>query len=256
MKSLIRFNGHESAVRRDADGFYSLTDLWRLAGSDENKAPAQWQKQDETKAYIKASARILKCDPESQLKSKRGKHGGTWAIEQIALEYAQYLSPELAVLVNQAFLERLEEERNPELALQRGTERAVRGWKKQGKSDKWIEERIQGVAQRKSFTATLSKHGVEREGFRNCTNAIYTPLFGGTTEVVRHKKGLPDKASVRDNLNKVELGAVRFAELLAEEKIEQHDLRGNAECELACTKASKLVAESILKNRIADLNPA
>ncbi|WP_084757774.1 KilA-N domain-containing protein [Spirosoma luteum] len=47
---------------------------------------------------LKASARFLKCTPDVLLKSKRGKGGGTWAVEQIALEYAQYLSPELAVL--------------------------------------------------------------------------------------------------------------------------------------------------------------
>ncbi|WP_234734541.1 antA/AntB antirepressor family protein [Tellurirhabdus bombi] len=118
-----------------------------------------------------------------------------------------------------------------------------------GKGEKWIEGRMQGVATRNSFTRALGAHGVTKEGFRNCTNAIYTPLYGGTTSVVRLKKGLPDKANIRDNMTELELAAINLAELLASQAIQSEGLRGNGECELACNRASRSVATAIIQNQ-------
>lgn len=146
--------------------------------------------------------------------------------------------------------ERAEEETNPELALQRGRDRAVLAWKKKGKDDKWIEARINGVATRNNFTKTLAAHGVNsKEGFRNCTNAVYSGLFGGTSEVVRMKKGIDKSAKIRDNLSQVELAAVQLTESLAAENITQHNLRGGGNCELACSSASRNVGQAIVQSR-------
>ena len=237
-------------VRKKGDKF-SLTDLWKLAGSDINKAPAQWAKQNETQGFLTVAARFSKCDLKSLLESTKGRHGGSWGVELIALEYAQYLDPALAVLVNKAFLERIEEEVNPELAIQRGNARARKVWANVGKGEKWIEARIKGVATRKHFTDTLASHGVERDGYRNCTNAVYIGLYGGSTDVVRHKKHLEKGVSIRDNMDEVELAATQFAEVLALDKIKKQDLRGNAQCEMACTSASKAAANAIMQSRKA-----
>lgn len=243
-------------VRRKGDKF-SLTDLWKSIGSPENKTPSQWSRTDEAQSFLKVAAKFLnvvskhKSNPQESylIVTARGKAGGTWGVEQVFLEYAQYLDPALAVLVNQVFIERIQEESNPELAIQRGNERARKTWAKQGKPDRWIEERIQGVAQRKAFTGTLVHHGVRDEGFKNCTNAIYNPLFGGTADVVRHKKNLEKGVSIRDNMSQIELAGVRLAELLATEKIENQHLQGNAQCELACTSAARSVASAIIQAR-------
>jgi hypothetical protein len=251
----IQINNSELAIRSNNGGLVSLTDLWKAMGSVREKAPNFWTNQDSTRQLIETASGILNATQDCIIKSAKGRHGGTWAHKNIALAYAKYLSPELHLAVNQAFLERIEEEANPELALQRGQDRATKAWQKLGKSDEWIEQRMQGVSTRKAFTSILAKHGVKQQGYRNCTNAIYTPLFGGTTEVIRTKKGLPDKSSVRDNLSDVELGAVKFAELLAKDQIQRGNLHGNGECELACTAASKHVANAIKANRTASIQP-
>jgi hypothetical protein len=247
----IQIQLHQSpyTVRQNNEGLTNLTDLWKLAGADENRTPYKWIRQDEAQGFIKAAARFLKRDSESLLKTTKGKYGGTWAVEQLALEYAQYLSPELAVLVNQAFLERLDEEANPELAIHRGQERAIRKWKADGKTDKWIEARLKGVATRIGFTKTLAAHGVKYGGFKTCTNAIYAPLYGGTAEVVRLKKGLPEKVNIRENVSALELKAIEFAEAMAQENIDAMNLKGNAQCELACTHASRSVAKALIDNK-------
>ena len=64
--------------------------------------------------------------------------------------------------------------------------------------------------------------------------------------MVREKKGLEKKVSIRDNLSRTELAAINLAEQLATDEIEVKNLRGNAQCELICTKSSKAVAQAIV----------
>lgn len=241
---LIKFNNIEIDVHKQGE-MISLTDLWKAAGSPTTKAPKFWLEQDYAKGFIQSLCKIQKVTQDYLIKVKRGKGGGTLANVQIALEYAQYLNADLAVKVNQVFLERVEEEANPELAVERGNARAYAGWKKLGQDDKWIEARIKDIASRKSFTQSLAQHGVGGDGYRNCTNAVYSGLYGGTTAVVRMKKNLPAKASIRDNMNATELSAVMLIEDLSKGMIESQGLQGNAQCELACTRVSAAIGKTV-----------
>lgn len=145
----------------------SLTDLWKAAGSLQGKEPAQWLRQDATQQLIETASGILNVCQNHIIKSKRGKSGGSYAHKNIALAYAKYLDPALHVLVNEVFFQRLEEEKNPDLIGQR----YINAYKKKGKDNKWIAQRLKSIDTRNSFTSTLAAHGVSGEGFRNCTNA-------------------------------------------------------------------------------------
>jgi hypothetical protein len=238
-KEIAFFNGVQ--VSRDKNGNVSLTDLWRANGGIDTKTPNKWQKTDVAQAFIRATEKFLKGIPGSFILSKKGKGGGTFAHPQIALEYAQYLSPELAVMVNQVFFERIEEEKNPELIL----DRAIATYKKKGKSDEWITERLTGKATRKAFTDTLAKHGVKGVGYRDCTNAIYDKMFGGDAEQTREKKNLPVSANLREYMTEAELAATRLTELIAKENIEKHNLKGNKACEYECLRTSHWISKSL-----------
>lgn len=120
---------------------------------------------------------------------------------------------------------------------------------KQGKEQKWVAQRIESVQTRNHFTSILAKHGVAGAGYQTCTNAIYTPFFGGSSAVVRKKKGIGAKANIRDNLNRTELAAINLAEQLASDKIENECLIGNADCEIACSTSSRSVAKAIMETR-------
>lgn len=245
MKKLIEFQNNSLNVRKDDEGKLCLTDLWKLAGSDENKRPVIWQRHETTIAFCRAVCVFLKGDLKSLLKTTKGKGGATWAHEQIALEYAQYLDPNLAIVVNQNFFERIEEEKDPDKI----GKRYIKTWEKKGMSPEWIKQRFEGISTRNIFTAKLKAAGVEHEGYRNCTNAIYTPLYGGTSNVVREKKGLDRKDNIRDHLPPVELAAIQLAELMASDSIEKNHLHGNAQCELAATKAGRAVANALLQHK-------
>jgi hypothetical protein len=70
----------------------------------------------------------LKVGISHLLRKVRGRHGGTFAHWQIATEYAGYLSPDLRILVNSIFRERLQETIDPELGLSWSRKRAIKSW--------------------------------------------------------------------------------------------------------------------------------
>lgn len=223
----------------------SLTDLWKEAGSDLNKKPAEWLRSDSACDFIDTMSTILKSGKSHLIKIKKGKGGGTLAHKNVALAYAKWLDPKLHILVNEVFFERIEEEKNPELAI----DRVVRTYEKQGKDKTWIASRVDGRIKRNFFTAKLSEHGVTGDGYKNCTNAVYNGLFGGTATVVREKKGLTTKDNIRDNLSIVELAAISLSEALSMERIEKENVFGNAKCEVITTISTKSVANAIINAR-------
>lgn len=228
------------------DGTASLTGLWKYAGSPQNMDPAQWSRLPQVERFFKSICRVQNVGKSHIIKSKRGKNGGTYGINQIVLEYAKYLDTDLSVLVNEVFFERIAEEKNPDLIV----DRAVATYKRKGYSDEWIAKRLKGKARRNEFTSCLARHGVESPaGFRKCTNAIYTPLYGGGAGLVRYRKNLPDTARVRDNMSEIELSAVEFAESLSKHNIETKRVYGERNCEAECENSSKIVARAIVESR-------
>ena len=75
-------------VRR-RNGLISLTDMWRVSGSPRNRTPPRWVRQEQTQVLIESL--------ESQLRgeityAKRGKNGGTFAVDELAFKYWEYLN--------------------------------------------------------------------------------------------------------------------------------------------------------------------
>lgn len=236
------------SIGKDKEGRVSLTDLWKAAGQVESKAPKFWIGQDATAMFIDTLATVQKVTQDYLITVKRGKSGGTFADKQIALAYAKYLSPELHIAVNQIFFERIEEEKNPDKI----AERYVDTYTKKGRTKEWIEARFKGVSTRNTFTKTLKAHDVTGpDGYKKCTNAIYKPLYGGDTKLIRSKKSLSENDKVRDNMSAIELKAVEFAESLAVDIINKDNIRGNENCAKACLVSSQQVAQSIVNARKA-----
>jgi hypothetical protein len=76
-----------SQVRRK-NGLISLNDMWRVAGSMKNKIPSRWLGQKQTQFLVK----LLKTQVESDIyTTQRGKNGGTFAVDELAYKYWEYL---------------------------------------------------------------------------------------------------------------------------------------------------------------------
>lgn len=224
---------------------FSLTDLWRLAGSDSQRTPAKWQESEPVQRFLQTACKFLNVGISDIIKSKRGKGGGTWGHKQVALEYSQYLDPNYAVLVNEVFFERIEEEKNPDKIV----DRAINTYERKGLSAQWITKRLNAKGVRNEFTSTLKKHGVMGDGYRRCTNAMYIELYGKEASDMRKSKGLPEKANIRENMSLLELQAISFAETLAMDDIENNRRYGNEECAKTANKAARQVRKSIAEFR-------
>ena len=141
--------------------------------------------------------------------------------------------------------ERIEEERDGALAYQRGRDRAVRVWRKQGKSDKEISQRIKSIETRNHFTDTLKAHGVTGMGYAACTNAIYMELFGADSKTLKAERNLPAHVPAKDSFTLVESAANSLAEALADQEIEQQRLHGNSQCQSASHRAARRVKRAM-----------
>lgn len=239
----LNFNGHE--ISKDAEGRVSLTDLWKSAGAQHKKDPGTWKKWKGNKEFIAHISNTPNSGGLKVIETKRGNGGGTYAHPQIALAYAKSLSHKLHAFVNEVFFDRVKEEANPELIV----DRAIKGFRRKGLTDAQISARIQGVQARNQLTETAGKHGVRGEGYRDITNAIYMPLLGGTAQQVRQRQGLPEKANLRDNCSVLQLRAIEFAELLAAENIEGKRVFGNEACTNECYRAGVEVTNAVLRSR-------
>lgn len=225
---------------------FSLNDIHDLAGKPANKDPRQWLRLESTIQLSETVADVLKVGKSHIIKSKKGKGGGTFAHKNIALAYAKYLDPKLHVLVNEVFFERIEEEKNPELIV----DRAISTYERKGMKPEWITKRLTAKGVRNEFTHLLKEHGVTGpDGYKDCTNAMYIGLYGKTASKIRKARNLPEKANLRENMSLLELQAISFAETLAMEDIRTNRKYGNEECKLSSNLASRTVSQSIINFR-------
>lgn len=232
LKNLVRVDGE----------LKSLNDLWVIAGSPKNREPKFWARLPETLRYIESEIKLSKVEKSHLWKVKRGNGGGTFASNRILLEYARYLDKDLAVAVNEVFLQEVAAQQNPDLYL----EKFRSAYKKKGKDNAWIDERMKGVGVRKELTKTLGSHGVKGDGYRECTNASYTGLFGRNAPAIRKTLGITKKDSIRDNLSRRQLLALSLAEDLAKDDIEQNALWGTEQCAHTCHDASKTIYGAVM----------
>lgn len=242
----LTYNG--IAIDLDEDRLVNLTAMWRAAGSNASQRPAQFARKS-GREFIDSLAKNLNVPKRHIWNSSKGKHlGGVWAHWRIAVAYAEYLSPEFHHYVVGAFKEWAAEKANPDLKL----DRAVEGYRRQGREEDWIKARLTGKAQRKVFTDTLRDHKVEGTGYGACTNALYGPTLGRNAKQLREEKKLVAKSeSTRNSLSTLELITVLFAETCATKMIEKRDAQGNRECVGCCREAGSAAFEAINKLGIA-----
>jgi hypothetical protein len=104
----IEFNGQTIHI----DEEMSLTELWKASGKSRGHNPTEWARREGTEfiANLKTNTSVRR----NLIRTERGRKGGTFAHWQIGMEYARYLSPELAAVCNQIVKDFVEA--NPELA--------------------------------------------------------------------------------------------------------------------------------------------
>ena len=171
--------------------------------------------------YIK---KMLKRDPElksrwgticppTRMKATDGKYYQTQAatlegvfrvIQSIPSKKAEPLKQWLAEIGKQ----RIDQMFDPEQTFQM----AVEDYRRQGYSDKWIENRMKSIRTRNELTNEWKRSGVtEQKDYAMLTNILTKAWSGMTTGQYKTYKGLT-KENLRDNMTTLELALNTLAE--------------------------------------------
>jgi hypothetical protein len=235
----INFNGASFLLDVAEGKLMSLNTIYAAAGSPAGKEPWRWLDTEGSKQFIDSVCEILNLAKTVVLKVKRGRRGGgTWAHWKIAVRYAAYLAPALDSAILDVFQERVQEEINPGKAVDRGIE----GYKKQGKSNDWIEQRVKSKTAWVSLTDELKDRDTTNRVYSQCADSINVPIMGGTAKMVKKQQGLKPSANLRDYQDEVTLALLNVAQVLSKDKIVKEDRRGDKSCVTAYQDVATRVA--------------
>ncbi|MBY4679111.1 KilA-N domain-containing protein [Marinobacterium arenosum] len=90
-------------ITRDSEGRYNLNSLHRASGGSMSKQPTNWLRLDSTQELIDELNSSDVMNKETIVRSP-GRYGGTFAIEELAVAYANWISPAFYVEVIRTFL--------------------------------------------------------------------------------------------------------------------------------------------------------
>ena len=121
--------------------------------------------------------------------------------------------------------QRIDQMIDPELTFQM----AVEDYRRQGYSDRWINERMRSIEMRKELTDEWHRSGIhESKDFAILTNVLTKAWSGMTTGEYKRYKGLT-KENLRDNMTNVELALNTLAEVTTTELSRQRNPKGMAQ---------------------------
>lgn len=243
------FEGKRVRIVWDAEQekyYFSVVDIVQVL-TDSADATAYWRK---LKQRLKAEGNetVTNChalklpaaDGKKRLTDMADIQGIFRLIQSVPSKKAEPVKQWLAKLGKQ----RIDQMIDPELTFQM----AVEDYRRQGYSDKWINERIRSIEMRKELTDEWQRAGItEHKDFAILTNVLTKAWSGMTTGEYKRHKGLT-KENLRDNMTNVELALNTLAEVATTELSRQRNPKGMFESQQAAQAGGK-----VAKNAREDL---
>ena len=129
---------------------------------------------------------------------------------------------------------------DPELTFQM----AVEDYRRQGYSDRWINERMRSIEMRKELTDEWHRSGIhEPKDFAILTNVLTKAWSGMTTGEYKRYKGLT-KQNLRDNMTNVELALNTLAEVATTEYSRQSNPQSMSESQRIAKEGGEVAREA------------
>ena len=136
--------------------------------------------------------------------------------------------------------ERMQEMRDPEIALNRSREY----WQKQGRSEKWIQQRMMGQETRNKLTDYWGDHGVKKGNeFAILTNIIHEEWSDLSVKDHKNLKGLKTQ-NLRDHMSEEELLFSALAELSTRKIAEVEKAEGLEANKVPAKKGGKIAKDA------------
>jgi len=188
------------------------------------------------------------CTPHQFVSTDGKKHAVNCASLEGIFRIIQSIPSKKAEPVKQWLAQigaqRIDQMIDPELTFQM----AVEDYRRQGYSDRWINERMKSIKMRKELTDEWDRSGVhEPKDFAMLTNILTKAWSGMTTGEYKQYKGLT-KENLRDNMTNIELALNTLAEVATTEISRQRNPKGFQESQQTAQAGGK-----IAKNARKDL---
>ena len=229
--------------------YFSVVDIVQvLTGSFDYQQARKYWKVLKGRLIKEGNETVTNCyqlklpaaDGKNRLTDMADLQGIFRIIQSIPSKKAEPVKQWLAQLGEQ----RIDQMIDPELTFQM----AVEDYRRQGYSDKWINERMRSIEMRKELTDEWQRAGItEHKDFAVLTNVLTKAWSGMTTGEYKRHKGLT-KENLRDNMTNIELALNTLAEVATTELSRQRNPKGMAESQQAAQAGGK-----VAKNARKDL---
>ena len=180
------------------------------------------------------------CTPHQFVSTDGKKHAVNCASLEDIFRIIQSIPSKKAEPVKQWLAQvgaqRIDQIIDPELTFQM----AVEDYRRQGYSDRWINERMKSIKMRKELTDEWERSGVhEPKDFAILTNILTKAWSGMTTGEYKQYKGLT-KENLRDNMTNIELALNTLAEVATTEISRQRNPKGFNESQQTAQAGGKI----------------
>jgi DNA-damage-inducible protein D len=139
--------------------------------------------------------------------------------------------------------ERMQEMADPARSLVRARET----WQKQGRSAKWIEQRMTGQETRNKLTDYWAEHDIKKgDEFAVLTNIIHQEWSGVSVQSHKNLKALKTE-NLRDHMSEAELIFTALAELSTRQIAESAEATGMAENRVAAKTGGRIAKKARLE---------
>ena len=240
-----RFNIRRQYDEKADKWYFSIIDV--IYALTESKSPAAYWRKLKQRLKEEGNQTVTNCHALKMLSADGKKRLTDVAdVEQLLRLIQSVPSPKaepFKLWLAKVGYDRIQETAAPSKAL----DRARQHWKEQGRSQKWIQQRMTGQETRNKLTDYWKSHGVsESEDFAVLTNIIHREWSGLSVSQHKKLKGLKSQ-NLREHMSEAELLFTALAELSTRKIAEKEKAEGVPENKLAGKKGGKLAKQARLQ---------
>ena len=245
------FNGQKVRTAWNADEekwYFSIVDVcWVLAESKDYQTARKYWNKLKQRLVAEGNETVTNCHQLKMLANDGKMRLTDVADQQQLFRIIQSIpSPKAEPFkqwMAQVASDRLDQMQDPELNFQQ----AFEDYRRLGYSERWVNQRLQGIKARKELIDEWERAGVkEGQQYATLTDIITKEWSGKTTREYKQHKGLK-KESLRDNMTTMELALNMLAEATTVELSKSQNPKGFRQSAKVAHEGGKIAGETRAK---------